>query len=78
MSPSWVQHALFWHVYPLGFLGAEGTRGEGVTHRLGDLEPWLDHAVELGASGVLLGPVFASRTHGYDTTDHFAVDPRLG
>ncbi len=39
---------------------------------------WLDHAVELGASGIALGPVFASRTHGYDTTDHYRIDPRLG
>ena len=27
---------------------------------------------------VALGPVFASGTHGYDTTDHFRIDPRLG
>jgi cyclomaltodextrinase / maltogenic alpha-amylase / neopullulanase len=80
MSPPWVRHALFWHVYPLGFLGAEARSAEvpGVRHRLGALEPWLDHAVSLGASGLLLGPVFSSGTHGYDTTDHFAVDPRLG
>ena len=24
------------------------------------------------------GPIFASRTHGYDTTDHYRFDPRLG
>jgi glycosidase len=39
---------------------------------------WLDHAVALGASGIALGPVFASRTHSYDTTDHYRIDPRLG
>ena len=32
----------------------------------------------MGASGIALGPIFASRTHGYDTTDHFRIDPRLG
>ena len=31
-----------------------------------------------GASGIALGPIFASRTHGYDTTDHYRIDPRLG
>ncbi|WP_324650648.1 alpha-amylase family protein [Georgenia sp. H159] len=80
-EPDWVQHAVLWHLYPLGFLGAEATRAEPdapVRHRLRALEPWLDHAVELGASGLLLGPVFASVTHGYDTTDHLRVDPRLG
>ncbi|WP_235436695.1 alpha-amylase family glycosyl hydrolase [Arthrobacter sp. RIT-PI-e] len=34
--------------------------------------------MELGASGLALGPVFASETHGYDTTDYFRIDPRLG
>ena len=34
--------------------------------------------VALGASGLLLGPVFASTTHGYDTVDHLRIDPRLG
>ena len=47
-------------------------------HRLRRVIEWLDHAVELGASGIALGPVFASRTHGYDTTDHYRIDPRLG
>ncbi|PQP53902.1 alpha-amylase family glycosyl hydrolase, partial [Mycolicibacterium austroafricanum] len=47
-------------------------------HRLRRIIEWLDHAVELGASGIALGPVFASRTHGYDTTDHLRIDPRLG
>ncbi len=72
--------AIWWHVYPLGFVGAEreSAPGRPVVHRLGHLAGWLDHAVELGASGVALGPVFASETHGYDTTDHLRVDPRLG
>jgi glycosidase len=42
------------------------------------LVDWFDHAIALGASGVALGPIFQSRTHGYDTTDHFRIDPRLG
>ncbi len=78
---SWVDHAVFWHVYPLGFAGAErtaGPRDEPVTRRLRLLAAWLDYAVELGCSGLLLGPVFASQTHGYDTIDHFRIDPRLG
>jgi cyclomaltodextrinase / maltogenic alpha-amylase / neopullulanase len=79
MEPSWVEHAIWWQVYPLGFVGAEA-EGDGVavTHRLGRITGWLDYAVELGASGIALGPVFASATHGYDTLDHFRIDPRLG
>ena len=76
----WVRHAIWWQIYPLGFVGAfpaETDPGAG-EHRLARIVDWLDHAVELGASGIALGPVFASRTHGYDTTDHFRIDPRLG
>ncbi|WP_245861937.1 alpha-amylase family glycosyl hydrolase [Sanguibacter antarcticus] len=46
--------------------------------RLGHLEAWLDYAVELGVSGLVLGPVFASETHGYDSIDQYRIDPRLG
>src|ERR1700744_3646369 len=70
-----------WHVYPLGFTGAERTAlsgSEPARHRLRALTEWLDYAVELGCNGLLLGPVFASETHGYDTVDHFRIDPRLG
>ena len=79
-EPGWVEHAIWWHLYPLGFVGAfpadpPPTPDE---HRLRRIVGWFDHAVELGASGVALGPIFASRTHGYDTTDHFRIDPRLG
>jgi cyclomaltodextrinase / maltogenic alpha-amylase / neopullulanase len=94
----WPRHAIWWHVYPLGFLGAppvappaagppgapaapgsEATlESEAAPARLRALGPWLDYLVELGCNGLLLGPVFASETHGYDTVDHFRVDPRLG
>ncbi|WP_246685292.1 alpha-amylase family glycosyl hydrolase [Methylobacterium sp. WL103] len=46
-------------------------------HRLEHLHAWLDYALELGATGLALEPVFAASTHGYDTIDHFRVDPRL-
>ncbi|HEX5254637.1 MAG TPA: alpha-amylase family protein [Mycobacterium sp.] len=82
-KPAWVQHAIWWQVYPLGFVGAFPTTQSNEPpppeeHRLRRLVDWLDHAIELGASGIALGPIFASRTHGYDTTDHYRIDPRLG
>jgi glycosidase len=78
--PSWVEHVIWWQVYPLGFVGAfPADRPPGPDeHRLRRLVAWFDHAIELGASGIAIGPIFASRTHGYDTTDHFSIDPRLG
>ena len=77
----WPDHAIWWHVYPLGFTGAEKAAlppsAPPVT-RLSKLANWLDYLVELGCNGLALGPVFASETHGYDTVDHFRVDSRLG
>ncbi|GAA1642451.1 alpha-amylase family protein [Actinoplanes couchii] len=72
---------MWWHLYPLGFTGAPvrpATHDDTVVHRLGRIEAWLDHVVELGLNGISLGPIFASQTHGYDTVDHFRIDPRLG
>ncbi|MGO1562420.1 MAG: alpha-amylase family protein [Actinomycetaceae bacterium] len=82
----WSEHAIWWHVYPLGATGApvrptddERAAAEAEpVHRLRALIPWLDHVREIGANGLLLGPIFASHTHGYDTTDFFRIDPRLG
>ncbi|MDQ1085208.1 MULTISPECIES: alpha-amylase family glycosyl hydrolase [Microbacterium] len=80
--PSWPEHVMWWHVYPLGFVGApirdDVDPDAAPAHRLERLEPWLDHVISLGLNGLLLGPVFASETHGYDTVDHFRIDPRLG
>ena len=50
----------------------------GVPHGLRRIEGWLDHLVSLGANGLLLGPVFTSTSHGYDTIDYLHIDPRLG
>lgn len=78
-EPTWVEHAVWWHLYPLGFVGASTTESTTtVQHRLGAIGDWIAYAVELGASGILLGPVFSSETHGYDTVDYLSIDPRLG
>ena len=79
-EPAWVEHAIWWQIYPLGFVGAHPADPVPTAdeHRLRRIVEWLDHAIELGASGIALGPVFAARGHGYDTTDHYRIDPRLG
>ncbi|HSN10492.1 MAG TPA: alpha-amylase family glycosyl hydrolase [Propionibacteriaceae bacterium] len=81
MSPTWTSDMIWWHVYPLGFTGAErslAAAGPDPVPRLAQLESWLDYAVTFGANGLLLGPIFRSATHGYDTLDHYEIDPRLG
>lgn len=76
---SLIDHAIWWHVYPLGACGApiRGDSGQP-EHRLRRLDTWLDYVIELGCSGLLLGPIFESSTHGYDTLDYFRIDHRLG
>ena len=66
--PDWVADTVWWQVYPLGFTGAParsaGPGAEPVVPRLRRIEPWLDYAAGLGATGIALGPVFAAHTHG--------------
>jgi cyclomaltodextrinase len=78
---AWSGTAIFWQVYPLGFVDAEQHAlppGSPVQHRLLQVQAWLDYLLELGCNGLALNPVFASDSHGYDIVDHFAVDARLG
>ena len=82
MSADWPTTVIWWHTYPLRFVDAEARLddlpGGGPAHRLGRLTGWLDYLIQLGANGLLLAPLFASASHGYDTLDHYRVDPRLG
>ncbi|OFT27671.1 alpha-amylase [Corynebacterium sp. HMSC08F01] len=73
-----LDRTIWWHVYPLAALGAPIRDTKDAAHRLRGLEPWLDYLVELGCNGLLLGPIFESVTHGYDTLDHMRIDARLG
>ena len=74
----WSESVIWWHLYPLSFVDAEREAVDDVQHRLPRLSSWLDYGIGLGANGLLLAPVFASASHGYDTLDHYRIDPRLG
>ncbi len=77
-----VKDVIWWQVYPLGFTGApirpDTDAQRAPAHRLRRLIPWLDHMTDMGFTGLLLGPIFSSTSHGYDTVDHFSIDSRLG
>ena len=72
-------NTLIYHLYPLGLCGApaRNTGGEPMP-RLEKLYAWIDYLVSLGVSCVYWGPVFESVSHGYDTSDYFRLDRRLG
>ncbi|MBQ3291155.1 MAG: alpha-amylase [Mogibacterium sp.] len=76
---AWYEEAVFYHIYPLGLLGApeENNYGEPV-HRLPELKEWVSHMKTIGADALYLGPCFSSGSHGYDTTDYRRLDERLG
>jgi cyclomaltodextrinase len=70
---------LLWHAFPLGLLGADqGGVDRTCGGSLRQVIEWLPHMASLGADGLLLGPVFASLSHGYDTVSHREIDDRLG
>lgn len=74
----WAARAIFYHVYALGMCGAPERAEEGLVHRLDQLYDWIPYWRELGVNTILLGPISASGSHGYDTSDLYTIDGRLG
>lgn len=76
----WADESVFYHIYPLGFCGAEKVNDFAAEPRprLRKILSWIPHLCDLGINAVYLGPVFESAAHGYDTADYFWVDRRLG
>ena len=79
---SWYEESVVYQVYPLGLTGAPylNDRTSEPVHRLRKLvdDGWVEHMHRLGATCLLLNPVFESESHGYDTIDYTRVDRRLG
>ena len=77
---NWIREAMFYHIYPLGFTGAP-LRNEGEATaggRILEVLDWIEHFKELGINAIYFGPIFESVSHGYDTTDYYQTDSRLG
>ncbi|MBR3483343.1 MAG: alpha-amylase, partial [Lachnospiraceae bacterium] len=76
---SWYNETVFYHIYPLGMTGApfDNPYGEPVS-RIKDIEKWIPHIKEIGCGAIYIGPLFESKSHGYDTTDYKKLDGRLG
>ena len=80
MEKNWINEAIFYHIYPLGFCGAPKYAHEQTTcqNRIKKLIDWIPHLQEMKINALYLGPIFASYEHGYDTSDYRLIDPRLG
>ena len=80
MQTHWAQDAIFYHIYPLGFCDAPQRNdfSSPPQPRLDLIRTWIPHLLDLGVNALYLGPLFESSTHGYDTTDYYHLDRRLG
>jgi len=47
-------------------------------HKLAEFEKWIPHIKGMGFNAVLFSPVLQARSHGYDVTDYFNIDNRIG
>ncbi len=78
----WIHTAFFYHAYALGYCGAPGHNGgqpaAGDEPRLRELTKRLDSLASLGVNALLVGPLWQSGSHGYDSVDYRRLDGRLG
>lgn len=78
MTP-WYERAVFYHIYPLGLTGASKENDKTTQEeRFDQLEEWIPHIKTLGCTAIYIGPLFESVGHGYETTDYYKIDRRLG
>lgn len=76
----WYENAIIYHIYPLGFCGAEKFNDFKMepVNRIKKIGEWGKYLKDLGINTVFLGPIFESTSHGYDTADYLKIDRRLG
>jgi len=74
----WINDAVFYHIYPLGFCGCPEYNDGKTEYRLNKVLDWIPHLKEMRINAVYFGPVFESKKHGYDTSDYYKIDCRLG
>ena len=75
-TPSWLETAVFYEIYPQTFFDSNG---DGIGDLKGILQK-LDYLQFLGVNAVWLNPCFASpfQDAGYDVSDYYQVAPRYG
>ena len=75
----WYEDAVFYHIYTFSLARAPFQNDYALRgHAFPDIEKWVPHIKKLGCGAVLFSPVLKSRTHGYDVTDYYTVDNRVG
>ncbi|OON88298.1 alpha-amylase [Oribacterium sp. C9] len=76
---AWYDSAIFYHMYPLGMVGADKENDGGeVRQHFHELTAFIPYLKVLGCDAIYIGPIFESGSHGYDTIDYKMVDRRIG
>ncbi len=78
MENTWINSAVVYNIYPLGFCGAPKSNDGIPKARIEKVSEWIGHIADLGCNTVLFNPIFQSSTHGYDVADYYDTDCRLG
>jgi len=79
MKHQWYEDALIYHIYTLSLAEAPLLNDYAVLdHKLAEIEKWIPHIKGMGFNAVLFSPLLKSRSHGYDVTDYFTIDNRIG
>jgi cyclomaltodextrinase len=85
-APNWAREAVIYHVFVDRFYPGQGRDWLQTENLLGfcggtlwGLAEKMDYVADLGVTCLWLSPIFPSPTHhGYDATDLYHVEPRLG
>ncbi|MDK2808289.1 MAG: cyclomaltodextrinase / maltogenic alpha-amylase / neopullulanase [Clostridiales bacterium] len=79
MRKLWYENAFIYHFFTFGVCNAPFKNPYGpIQYRIYEIEKWIPHLKKLNVNAVLFSPVFESRSHGYDTTDYYQLDSRIG
>jgi len=71
--------SIFYHIYTFSLVDAPFINDYSRTeHKLADISKWIAHIKGLGCNAVLFSPILKSKSHGYDITDYFQIDNRIG
>ena len=76
---SWINESIIYHIYPFGFCEAPQFNKDGKAESdITKVLEWIPHLKDLNVNAVYFGPVFESYEHGYDTSDYYKIDSRIG
>ncbi|MCL2881079.1 MAG: alpha-amylase family glycosyl hydrolase, partial [Treponema sp.] len=79
MIRKWYENAIVYHIYTLSLGRAPFLNDYSLLeHKFAEIEKWIPHIKGMGFNGILFSPLLKSRSHGYDVTDYFEIDNRLG